>query len=359
MPFVSGFLPSRTAPLFHNGPWPAGLDLKLSLAGLPAASIDVTQMGLCGGMSFLTRDIYEAGTPQLRSTDSRGIPIPLGRHILGRLMDSFLGPGVIPYWLHATQELDHSTWFWGKGLYAETVDAARQVMRYIDAGGLVPIGVVLAQSPWPWDVFQNHVELVYGYDLVGTRLTLHVYDSNAEGSDHVVIELDIGSTAPAQPVTTNGTAIAGQAGRVRGFFVLPYARKDPSPAYLDDGRLSIAGTAIADSAGSAGSADRGEVTVTLTIDNTGSTSFDPDAGYRIGVAPGVAGWEPDRCELDGPLDPGRTTTQVLTLRMPVGGPVTPSTLQLQLLRDPGPQGTAAWFGRPTDPVEVATGVPVG
>jgi len=58
MPYVSGFLPSRSAPLFHNGPWPAGLDLRISLAGLPAASIDVTQMGLCGGMSFLARDIH-------------------------------------------------------------------------------------------------------------------------------------------------------------------------------------------------------------------------------------------------------------------------------------------------------------
>ena len=61
MPYVSGFLPSRSAPLFHNGPWPAGLDLRISLAGLPSASIDVTKMGLCGGMSFLARDIHESG----------------------------------------------------------------------------------------------------------------------------------------------------------------------------------------------------------------------------------------------------------------------------------------------------------
>jgi hypothetical protein len=348
MPYVPGFLPSRSAPLFHNGPWPAGLDLKLSLAGLPAASVDVTQMGLCGGMSVLARDIHEAGTPQLRSTDSRSIPVPVGRHILRRLLDSFRGPGVIPYWLHATQELDHSTWFWGQGLFAETVEAARQVMRYIDAGGLVPIGVVLAQSPWPWDVFQNHVELVYGYDLVGTRLTLHVYDSNAEGSDHVVIELDIGSSAPVQPVTTNGTAIAGQAGRIRGFFVLPYTRQDPSPAYLDDGRVGIAGTQ--------GGADGADLVVTLTVDNAGSTTFDPAAGYRIGVPPGGGDWTPDRFDLDAPLDPGRTTTQVVTLPAPAGGT---TTLQLQLVRDPGNGDPPVWFGRPSDPTEVAAAVAVG
>jgi hypothetical protein len=335
MSFVPGFLPSRSAPLFHNGPWPAGLDLRLSLAGLPAASVDVTQMGLCGGMSFLARDIHEAGGRQLRSTDSRTIPLPLGRHILHRLLDSFLGPGVIPYWLHATQELDHSTWFWGKGLYAETVEAALQVMRYVDAGGLVPIGVVLAHSPWPWDVFQNHVELVYGYDLVGTRLTLHVYDSNAEGSDHVVIELDIGSTAPVQPVTTNGTAIAGQAGRVRGFFVLPYAHEDPAPAYLDDGAVTVASTS-------------GPLTVDVVIDNTGSTTFDPALGYRLGVAPEGSGWGPTRWELDVAVDPGRTVTQVVPLSPPSGAASSPP--RLQLVRDDDARGETVWIGRPTDPL---------
>lgn len=342
MTYVSGFVPSRSAPLFHNGPWPPGLDLRLSLGGLPAASVDVTQMGLCGGLSFLARDIHESGTPQLRSTDSRSIPVPLGRHVRRRLIDSFLGPGVIASWLRATQEPDHAGWFWGKGLYAETVEAAHQVMRFVDAGGLVPIGVVLAQSPWPWDVFQNHVELVYGYDLVGTRLTLHVYDSNTEGSDHVVIELDIGSSAPVQPITTNGTASTGRTGRIRGFFVLPYAHRDPSPAYLDDGRLTLDGAippalTVGD-----------EVAVTVTVDNTGSTVFDPATGYRIGIAAG-AGWAPPRIALPSTLDPGRTMTVPVILTAASTDPGPP---QLRLLREAGEvvADAEAWFGTPTAPV---------
>ncbi len=349
MPYVSGFLPSRSAPLFHNGPWPAGLDLRISLAGLPSASIDVTKMGLCGGMSFLARDIHEIGAPQLRSTSSQGIPLPLGRHILSRLLDSFLGPGVIPYWIHATQELDHGTWFWGKGLYAETVDAARQVMRYVDAGGLVPIGVVLAQSAWPWDVFQNHVELVYGYDLVGTHLTLHVYDCNYEGSDNVTISLDIGSSAPARPILTNGTSTAGQSGYVRGFFVMPYQPKDPSPAYIDDGHVSIAG-------GVPTSVTPGEtLNLAVTIDNTGSTTFESGRGYRLGTQspPDNTEWGTPRFELSESVDPGRVSTQTVSLRAPLDGS---PTLQLQLLRE-----SVHWFGQATDPVQVtvSTPAPVG
>jgi hypothetical protein len=340
MPYVSRFLPSQSAPLFHNGPWPAGLDLRISLAGLPAVSIDVTQMGLCGGMSFLARDIHESGTPQLRATSSRSIPLPLGRHILARLLDSFVGPGVIPYWIHATQELDHGTWFWGKGLYAETVDAARQVMRYVGAGGLVPIGVVLAQSAWPWDVFQNHVELVYGYDLVDTALTLHVYDSNYEGSDNVTITLDVGSSAPARPILTNGTSMPGRSGYIRGFFVLPYQRKDPSPAYVDDGQVTFAGPVPT-------SVTPGEtVNLSVTIDNSGSTTFDPGQGYRLGTQspPDNTDWGTTRFELSESVDPGRVSTQAVSVRAPLTGS---PTLQLQMLRE-----SVHWFGQPTEPVTV-------
>jgi hypothetical protein len=218
-------------------------------------------------------------------------------------------------------------------------------MRYIDAGGLVPIGVVLAQSPWPWDVFQNHVELVYGYELDGTRLTLHVYDSNVEGSDNVTISLDIGSKAPVLPIATNGTSTESQPGRIRGFFVLPYQRRDPSPAYVNDGSVSFVG------APAPASVAPGEtVDLTVRVENDGSTTFDPPLGYRLGVpslpdSPGEAA----RFDLSEPLDPGRVTTQTVSVRAPLNA----SVLRLQLLREP-----AQWFGHPTDPLPVTASVPV-
>ncbi len=343
MPYVNGFLPSQSAPLFHNGPWPPGLDLRIGLPGLPAVSIDVTSFGLCGGMSFLARDIHESGMPQLRSTDSRGIPVPVGRHILGRLLDSFVGPGVIPYWIHATQELDHATWFWGQGLFAETVGAAHQVMCSIDAGVLCPIGVVLAQSPWPWEVFQSHVELVYGYDLDGSQLTLHVYDCNAEGSDNVTISLDIGGTAPAKPVATNGTALKEQSGRIRGFFVLPYTHKDPSPAYVDDAAVSVLTTLPATVP-----PDQ-SLEVTVSVENRGSTTLNPALGYRLGTQspPDNTRWGVPGLDLAGPLDPGRVATQQVTVRAPSQGC---ATLQLQMLRE-----SVHWFGAPSAAVSVSVG----
>lgn len=236
MPSVPGFAPSTSAPLFGNGPWPAGLDLRLAVGGLPAVSVDVTAMGLCGGMSFLARDIHEAGTPQPAFCESRGVPLAVGRHVVRRQVDSFLGHGVIPRWLGATAGLDHATWFWGPGLYADTVSAAREAMASVDEGTLCPVGVVMAQSPWPWGVFANHVELVYGYDLAGTRLALRVYDPNLPGRDDLTISLDIGTRAPAKPVWSNATCGNGTPGRVRGFFVLPYEARDPAPVYASEAR---------------------------------------------------------------------------------------------------------------------------
>ena len=341
MPYVSGFLPSRSAPLFHNGPWPAGLDLRISLAGLPAASIDVTQMGLCGGMSFLARDIHESGTRRALHS-SRGIPLPLGRHILSRLLDSFLGPGVIPYWIHATQELDHGTWFWGKGLYAETVDAARQVMRYVDAGGLRPDRRRPRRARGRGTSSRTTWSSSTGTTSWAT-LTLHVYDSNYEGSDNVTITLDIGSSAPARPILTNGTSMAGQSGHVRGFFVLPYQRKDPSPAYVDDGQVTFAGTVPT-------SVTQGEtLNLSVTIENTGSTTFESGRGYRLGTQSPAdnTDWGTRRFELSERRPRPRRRSQCL-LRAPLNGS---PTLQLPL------RESVHWFGQPTVAVSVTVSTP--
>jgi hypothetical protein len=102
MPSVPNFLPSTHAPLFHNGPWPAGTNLSISIMGLPPVTIDATQMGLCGGMSFLACDIYEAGTEQLRNRDSSRIPAALAGHVLTRLIHSFDGGPVVARWLSDT-----------------------------------------------------------------------------------------------------------------------------------------------------------------------------------------------------------------------------------------------------------------
>jgi hypothetical protein len=230
MPVVSGFLPSTHAPLFPNGPWPAGLTFIMRVAGRPVLRLDATRWGLCGGMAFLTRDIVEAGLPQLCGSAPSRIPLPLARHLLGRQIDSVKGAATIRRWFAATWQPDHETWLWGRGLAQAAATECPGIMRDIDAGRLCPIGLVLAPAWAPWDVFQNHVALVWGYDRNGSQLTLRTYDSNFPGRDDITIRLDLDPSL-AMAIATNGTH-GPRPSCIRGLFRVPYRPADPSPAYI-------------------------------------------------------------------------------------------------------------------------------
>jgi hypothetical protein len=228
MPFVPGFLPSTHAPLFRNGPWPAGLKLTIRAVGIPVLSLDAARWGLCGGMTFLTRDSIEAGQPQLCARDSTRIPLALAQHLLRRQIDSVRAGSMITRWLAATWQPDHGTRLWGRSLAQVTVAECSAIMQEIDAGRLCPIGLVAAHRWIPWDVFRNHVVLVWGYERAGDWLTLSTYDSNFPGRDDIILRLDLSSSGPGTQITTNGTA-GPTVGCVRGFFRVPYRYADPGP----------------------------------------------------------------------------------------------------------------------------------
>ncbi|MEU7691688.1 NBR1-Ig-like domain-containing protein [Microbispora hainanensis] len=341
---VPGFLPSTRAPRFGNRPWPQGTALQISIHGLPPVSIDVTEMGLCGGMSFLARDIHESGTPQLKGTDSSAIPVPLAQHILTRLVHSFDGPGVVARWLADTQALDHDAIVWGSGLFRRSYNEIPGIIQDIDNGVLSPIGLVLTHSYAPWDVFKNHVVLVWGYERHGDLLTLRTYDCNFPGHDDIVIQMDMSSPTPAKTITTNGTH-GPNSGQIRGFFRLPYRHVDPAPAYIDDG-------SVVTSTPPAATMPAGSRThVTVRVTNTGSTTWTPDLGYRLGSQSPQDNttWGLGRVELPVPeVRPGSTAT----FRFDVTAPGTAGMYDFswQMLRE-----GVHWFGHAGPPVRIVVG----
>jgi hypothetical protein len=346
MPFVPGFKPSTHAPLFHNSPWPTGTNLTIQLPGLPAVNVDATRFGLCGGMSFLARDIFEAGTPQLQSRSSQRIPVALAQYILSRLIDSFGGANVVARWLASIQALDHETVIRGPGLFAATVEECPAIIADINAGVLCPIGVVLAESFAPWALFDNHVELVYGYDRSGTDLKLFVYDCNRPGQDDRTITLDDSAVRPAKPISTNGTDGDGPgAGTVRGFFRLPYIFKDPAPAYIDDAVTSIAfPPPVRMQPGE-------QATVTVNAVNRGSTTWTPGQGFRLGSqAPQDSlTWGLNRMELPrgSAVVPDATASFTFPITAPAGAGE--FVFRWQMVHE-----MISWFGTPTPllPVDV-------
>lgn len=347
MSTVPGFMPSKNAPLFHNGPWPPGTSVTVSIPGLPTISIDATQMGLCGGMSFLTRDIFESGTPQLRGSDSTKIPLALAQYLVSRLEQSFDGPATVARWLSLTALPDHDTQVWGPGVFHQTVDECPAIMNDVDTGMLSPIGVIVTgPSVWPGDVFKNHVELVYGYERSGSELTLHVYDCNHPGDDSITISLDISSTTPAKVISTNGTADTDRPGQIRGFFRVPYAHADPGPAYIDDATVF---SQWWKGQMTPGSSD----TATVVAVNTGSTSWTPARDYRLGsqVPPDNTTWGTARVDLPvAQIDPQDHAVFSFSITAPTSEGQ--FAFSWQMVRDPGD-----FFGSGIFPAEMVTVAP--
>jgi hypothetical protein len=343
MPSVPNFLPSTNAPLFGNGPWPAGTNLNISIWGLPSVSIDATRMGLCGGMSFLTRDIFESGTEQLRNRDSSRIPGGLAGHVLDRLVQSFDGGAVVARWLADTQALDHDTIFRGAGLYRRTLGECPGITADVDAGVLSPIGLILVESFGPWDVFQNHVVLVWKYERDGDILTLHTYDCNRAGNDNVTITLDISSPVPAKTISTNGTA-GPNPSSIRGFFRLPYTHVDPSAAYIDDAAATVR------TAPPPQMSPGQKARVSVQVTNRGSTTWTPAEQYRLGSqAPqDNLTWGVGRVELPGSVEPDQTVDFDFDVTAPQQSGR--YAFSWRMLRE-GVQ----WFGTTTPVLQVAVG----
>jgi hypothetical protein len=177
-------------------------------------------------MAFLTRDIAEAGQAQLCDRDSCRIPLTLAQHLLRRQIDTVKGASMITRWLTAVWQPDRGTLFWGRSLAQVTKAECAGIMQDIDAGRLCPIGLVAARRWIPWDVFKNHVVLVWGYDWAADQLILYTYDSNFPGRDDITVRLDLSSRGSDMEITTNGTD-GPKAGCLRGFFRVSYRSADP------------------------------------------------------------------------------------------------------------------------------------
>ena len=98
------------------------------------------------------------------------------------------------------------------------------IQKDIDAGKLAPIGLVKIVSRDPNLLGHNHQVLGYGYDLDGTKVTIHIYDPNYPNDDNVTLSFDTADPrAPATPVWSK----AGKS--VYCIFRAPYMKHDPTP----------------------------------------------------------------------------------------------------------------------------------
>jgi hypothetical protein len=94
----------------------------------------------------------------------------------------------------------------------------------IDRGHPAAMGLIRVISSDPFELKRNHQVLAYGYDLVGTALTLHLYDPNRPRDDHVTLSLSL-----ANPWARTNALVFPAGPTVYGVFRVPYARTTPPP----------------------------------------------------------------------------------------------------------------------------------
>ena len=172
--------------------------------------------GLCGGMSWLALDRFDAEeTPE----EDPQPPVPgseLFERLVARQADSLAGTELVVRCLGAQALHDHDRWwlFWRDSLGALTEKLEiPTLLASLDAGR--PESVCLIRTSGASDPGANHQVVVTGYEDLGDgRLTLSLYDPNHPGTSPT-ITLSTGQPGHRlAPVQSSGET-------VRGLFVWP------------------------------------------------------------------------------------------------------------------------------------------
>ena len=224
---VPGFLPSTHGFHFAND-FPHVPLRHIGIPGVITLPIGDASNGLCGGMAFAVRDLFEANRTPPPDTSPPGSG-PLFDFLVERLMTSYSLPwGPAKYLELMSPALPDGESLWSRLGFAPHGRAWRmineewpKVRADLDGGKLSPLGLVKVQSVNPVDLGQDHQVLAYAYDLTGGRLTLRIYDPNWPNRDNVTMSLPV--TDPSHPAAVSYSP----ASPVFSFFRVDYTRATP------------------------------------------------------------------------------------------------------------------------------------
>ena len=182
---VPNFVPTQRGFHFSNS-WPPNPIRSFKLGNVATLNIGDAANGLCGGMSFTIRDMHEFGV--IPPPD--GTPPPGGSarfdYVVARQIDSFEN-GAVPLRFFKLMDPDRPARepAWAELLGRFRVDRHSRtwvttkvewpgIKGDIDGGKLAAIGLVKIVGRDPNLLGHNHQVLGYGYDLDGTKVTIHI-----------------------------------------------------------------------------------------------------------------------------------------------------------------------------------------
>ncbi|GEL93898.1 hypothetical protein [Cellulomonas composti] len=179
----------------------------------------ITTRGRCGGMAYLSLDHFFAGVPAPYLPRAHFAPerVPPDGHLVAdavrtRLFDSFKVLSALQFFTWSA--LPDGDVLVVDGVHKQThQDELPKILRAIDAGTPVPLGLVVAHDVRA--VGTNHQVVAYGYERTAAGTTLLICDSNSPGA-----EVTLTPTADGAWQASNGPLW-------RGFFVQSYRRRKP------------------------------------------------------------------------------------------------------------------------------------
>lgn len=231
---VPGFTPSVNGLHFTNS-FPPEPALSFDLPGVGRIAIGDASNGVCGGMVFTVRDVFE--TPGLAPAADVAQPAagsPLFRYIVDRLIASFDIPhlGYMKYYDWMLTPDGDAAWpplITRRGVAWRTIveEWPARIQPELDASRLCCLGLVTVASPNPAELGRNHQVMAYGYDLDWAgNLALRVYDPNTaqDRADEVTISLNLLDPEHPTPIRHN----VGIGLPIRGFFRTDYSYANPT-----------------------------------------------------------------------------------------------------------------------------------
>jgi hypothetical protein len=180
---IDGFLPSTGGLHFANA-FPPGPTLRLGPIDPRWIGVGDAAGGLCGGMSWLVREQFEAGLAIPPDTQVPANGSPLFRALVRRQVRSL-------EWLRTP------IGFWWIGAFGADRTARRtretqwpRIRATIDSRRLAMVGLVRHQGLDPRNLSKSHQVLGFGYEIEGETVRLSVYDPNWPDRDDVAVVIE-------------------------------------------------------------------------------------------------------------------------------------------------------------------------
>ena len=193
--------------------------MKLGLLDIRWFGVGDAAAGLCGGMSFVVRDLFEAHVDPPPDTQPPANGSPRFRALVRRQIESL-------DWLRVPLRFYDLGAFrpFGQRRSAADVTLADEwpkIRTEIDAGRLAIVGLIRAKSANPFKLSANHQVVAYGYHAEPESIALELYDPNWPDRDDVEARLFLAEGRPLRLESSTGEPLLG-------FFMTRYSRATPT-----------------------------------------------------------------------------------------------------------------------------------